>query len=91
MKTISVVSNTGQNYQFVDNGSPMQGGVKDVYFAPDKSYVVAFFRDRQDAQAKDRLDNIVKRYRESIFNQPGGDYWKNLFCWPYDIIEHKKN
>jgi serine/threonine protein kinase len=88
MKTISVVSNTGQNYQFVDNGSPMQGGVKDVYFAPDKSYVVAFFRDQQDAQAKDRLDNIVKRYRESIFNQPGGDYWKNLFCWPYDIIEH---
>lgn len=88
MKTISVVSNTGQNYQFVDNGSPMQGGVKDVYFAPDKSYVVAFFRDHQDAQAKDRLDNIVKRYRESIFNQPGGDYWKNLFCWPYDIIEH---
>ena len=88
MKTISVVSNTGQNYQFVDNGSPMQGGVKDVYFAPDKSYVVAFFRDHQDAQAKDRLDNIVKRYRESIFNQPGGEYWKNLFCWPYDIIEH---
>ena len=88
MKTISVVSSNGQSYQFVDNGSPMQGGVKDVYFAPDKSYVVAFFRDHQDAQAKDRLDNIVKRYRESIFNQPGGDYWKNLFCWPYDIIEH---
>jgi serine/threonine protein kinase len=88
MKTVSVISSNGQTYQFVDNGSPMQGGVKDVYFSPDKSYVVAFFRDPQDTNSKDRLENIVKRYRESIFNQPGGEYWKNLFCWPYDMVDH---
>lgn len=88
MSTITVRSASGTTYQYVDNGSPMQGGVKDVYFAPDKSYVVAFFRDHQDASSKDRLENIVKKYRESIFNQPAGDYWKNLFCWPYDIVEH---
>jgi serine/threonine protein kinase len=88
MSTITLRSPKGVTYQYVDNGSPMQGGMKDVYFAPDKSYVIAFFRDQQDANSKDRLDNIVNRFRESIFNQPGGEYWKNLFCWPYDIIEH---
>ena len=88
MSTVTVRSSKGATYQYVDNGSPMQGGMKDVYFAPDKSYVVAFFRDQQDANSKDRLDNIVNRFRESIFNQPGGEYWKNLFCWPYDMVEH---
>jgi serine/threonine protein kinase len=66
----------------------MQGGMKDVYFAPDKSYVIAFFRDQQDANSKDRLENIVNRFRESIFSQAGGEYWKDLFCWPYDLVEH---
>lgn len=88
MATISVRSSKGTTYQYVDNGSPMQGGMKDVYFAPDKSYVIAFFRDEQDSNSKDRLENIVNRFRESIFSQVGGDYWKDLFCWPYDLIEH---
>ena len=88
MATISVRSSKGTTYQYVDNGSPMQGGMKDVYFAPDKSYVIAFFRDEQDANSKDRLENIVNRFRESIFIQVGGDYWKDLFCWPYDLVEH---
>jgi serine/threonine protein kinase len=87
-KTVTVKTAEGKSYQYVDDGSPMQGGLKDVYFSPDKSYVVAFFRDPQDFNAKDRLANIVKRYRESIFNQAGGDYWKNLYCWPYDMVEH---
>lgn len=89
MQTISVTSSKGKTYQFIDKGSPAAaGGMKDVYFAPDKSYVVAFFRDRQDANSKDRLESIVGRFRDSIFNQPGGDYWKNLFCWPHDMLEY---
>lgn len=89
MSSIVVVKTSdGKTYQFVDNGSPMQGGMKDVYFSPDKSYVVAFFRDKQDFNSKERLNNIVKLYRERIFSQAGGDYWKDLFCWPYDIVEH---
>ena len=63
------------------------GGMKDVYFSPDKRYVVALFRDPQDAQARERLQMIVGRYRESIFNQVGGDYWQNLFCWPTAMLE----
>jgi serine/threonine protein kinase len=88
MVKVTVHSPSGNVYQFVDNGSPMQGGMKDVFFSPDKSYVVAFFRDDQDVNAKDRLNNIVNKYKDSIFNQPGGEYWKSLFCWPFDIVEH---
>lgn len=64
-----------------------QGGMKDVYFSPDKSYVVAFFRDTLDHQGKERLRSIVGTYREGIFNQQGGDYWRDLFCWPTGIVE----
>lgn len=88
MSTITIRSNSGATYQYVDNGEPMQGGMKDVYFSPDKSYVVAFFRDTQDYNSKDRLENIVNRYRDNIFNQKGGDYWKKRFCWPKDVVDH---
>jgi serine/threonine protein kinase len=49
---------------------------------------VAFFRDKQDAQAKDRLMNIVGPYRERIYSQAGGDYWKDKYCWPTKLVEH---
>jgi hypothetical protein len=70
-KTITVKTAEGKTYQFVDDGSPMQGGMKDVYFAPDKSYVVAFFRDKQDFNSKERLNNIVKNISGKNF-QSGG-------------------
>ncbi|MGH8591638.1 MAG: helix-hairpin-helix domain-containing protein [Gammaproteobacteria bacterium] len=63
------------------------GGMKDVYFSPDRSYVVGFFRDRQDFQAKDRVTMIAGRYRDGIFNQAGGEYWKDLYCWPTGVVE----
>ncbi len=77
----------GQTIEYVDEliGS---GAMKDVYFAPDKSYVVAFYREPQDAQARDRLDMITGRYKDGIFTQTGGDYWRNLFCWPTAMVEH---
>ena len=76
----------GSTVEFVDEviGS---GAMKDVYFSPDKSYVVGFFKKPQDANSKDRLQNITGVYRERIFNQVGGDYWKNLFCWPEKLVE----
>ena len=78
--------------QFVDNGSPMQGGLKDVYFSPDKSYVVAFFRDKltpaEYSGLRDRLLEITGRMRERIFSQAGGDYWKDLYCWPTKVVEY---
>ena len=85
-QTITLKASDGSTVQFVDEviGS---GAMKDVYFSPDKSYVVGFFRTPQDANNKDRLTNITGLYRERIFNQPGGDYWEKLFCWPTKLVE----
>lgn len=85
-KTVTLTADNGTKIQFTDEviGS---GAMKDVYFSPDKSYVVCFFREKLDAQALERLDSITSRYRESIFNQAGGDYWKNLFCWPTTTVK----
>ncbi len=46
MQTITVKSilDPNKSYQYIDNGEPMRGGVKDVYFSPDRKYVVAFYR-----------------------------------------------
>lgn len=78
----------GQPVEFVDKmiGS---GAMKDVYFSPDRSYVVALFRDPQDAQARERLMMIAGSYRDGIFGQVGGDYWNEVFCWPTGVVEHE--
>lgn len=86
-KVIKTQTTDGKPVEFVDE-IIASGGMKDVYFSPDKSYVIAFFRDKQNAQSKDRLENVVGIYRERILNQVGGEYWNNLFCWPYALVEH---
>ena len=85
----------GQNVEFVDE-IIASGAMKDVYMSPDKSYVVAFFKkensfyqSRADFEAqKDRLKEIASAKWESIFSGVGGDYWKNLFCWPRGVLLH---
>lgn len=89
-KTVNSVINTGKSYQYVDNGEPMRGGMKDVYFSPDKSYVVAFYRDAQDFASRERLRKIVTDYYNSFFNREGGDYYRDLYCWPTDMVEADK-
>ena len=78
----------GSDVEYVDEviGS---GTMKDVYFSPCKSYVVAFYRAPLDSAAKERLEMITGRYRESIFNNEQGQYWSKLFCWPEKIVEHR--
>ena len=65
------------------------GGMKDVYFSPDKTFVVAFYREDCTEEIRQRLEAITGLYRERIFNQAGGDYWKNIFCWPSKIVLYK--
>lgn len=86
--TIKLKTLTGKDVSFVEDiiGS---GAMKDVYFSPDKSYVVALFKESHDYQLKDRLIMLTGQYKDSIFNQVGGEYWKNLFCWPTDVVEYK--
>lgn len=86
-KIVRIKAKDGSDIQFVDEISGA-GAMKDVYFAPDRSYVVAFFRENQDFNAVERLEKIVGTYRERIFDGPGGDYWKSLFCWPTKMVEH---
>src|SRR4030095_9312930 len=81
------VIHAGKTYPFVDNGEPMRGGMKDVYFGPDKSYVVAFYRDKQDYNSRERLKKLVSQYYDSFFNREGGEYFKELYCWPTDMVE----
>lgn len=83
---IKLTASDGSTVEFVKK-DPMQGGTKDVYFSPDKSYVVGFYRKPQDANSRARLENIVGAYRDGIFNQVGGDYWKKQFCWPTKLVE----
>lgn len=85
-KTVTLQASDGTSVQFIDEviGS---GAMKDVYFSPDKSYVVGFFRQPLDANGKDRLANITGVYRKRIFDQVGGEYWQNLFCWPSRMVE----
>lgn len=65
-----------------------QGGMKDVYMGGDKSYVVAWYRDTLDHAGHERLKAIVGSYREGIQNREGGDYWRDLFCWPTAIVQN---
>lgn len=83
---ITLTAHDGSTIEFVNQiiGS---GAMKDVYFSPDKSYVVGFFRQPQTFQAIERLENITGVYRDKIFKQAGGDYWKDLFCWPTTLVE----
>jgi serine/threonine protein kinase len=92
---VKLLGLSGNHIEFMDNGDPMQGGMKDVYFSPDKSYVVAFFRDYDSTknrqaynQLRDRMMEIVTTKKDGIFNQEGGAYWTDLLCWPYDLVEY---
>ncbi|MGP1460840.1 MAG: helix-hairpin-helix domain-containing protein [Bacteroides sp.] len=87
-QVVELVAVDGTPIEYIDEviGS---GGSKDVYYSPDKSYVVAFFRKTPDANTQARLENIVSRYRKSIFEQEFGDYWRRFFCWPTNIVYHE--
>ncbi|MDR2198747.1 MAG: kinase [Deltaproteobacteria bacterium] len=88
MSIVRLTANDGSIVEFDDCGGspPKQGGVKDVYFTTDNKHAVAFFRDKLDAVALDRIDRLVNKYRKTIFDQPEGDFWKDIFCWPEKIV-----
>lgn len=83
---VSVKGISGRTYEYIWKDDAPAGAMKTVYFSPDKSYVVAYFKYPQDANAIDRLQNLVGTYRKSIFDGVGGDYWERVYCWPSDLI-----
>jgi hypothetical protein len=76
----------GRQVEFVvDPDKAMEGGMKIVYFTPDKSSVVCFFKDQTDATRRMRLDAVLGKFNPTT--QPNGEYWKKLFCWPTGIVQ----
>jgi hypothetical protein len=88
--TVRSVNDPNKTYEFNDNGEPMRGGLKDVYFSPDKSYVVALFRDKLDENQKERLKRITNYYLPQIQSKEAADYFlEEVFRWPADVVEHR--
>ncbi len=83
-----ITATDGTELEYIDEliGS---GTMKDVYFSPCKTYVVAFYREPLDAVGLARLEMITGRYRDSIFNNEQGAYWNYLFCWPNKIVHYQ--
>ncbi len=81
----TITSSTGEVIEYYDEiiGS---GGMKDVYFSTDKKKAVAFFRDKLDSVAIERLKMITVEYKDGIFGNEHADYWKQLFCWPQSTV-----
>ena len=88
MSLIRLQTLDGHTVEYDDAAMLGQGGMKDVYIGRDKSYVVAWYRDKLDAAGQERLKAIVGSYREGIQNREGGDYWRDLFCWPTAIVQN---
>ena len=57
-QTIRLTATDGSTVEFIYDviGS---GAMKDVYFSPDKTYVVGSLRNPQDAIAKERLQKMT--------------------------------
>jgi serine/threonine protein kinase len=88
--TVKSINDPAKTYEYVDNGEPMRGGMKDVYFSPDRRYVVAIFREKLDFNQKERLQKITNHYLPQIQNKEAGDYYLNeVYRWPTDVIEAK--
>jgi serine/threonine protein kinase len=85
---VTCSSTEGEPIEFVDD-IIASGAMKDVYFSPDKSYVVAFYKTAQDAQSQERLQMITGQYRHNIFNATGAAYWQRIFCWPQAMLQYQ--
>ncbi len=88
MAIVTLRAQDGSEVRFDEATLISKGGMKDVYFSPDRSYVVAFYRAPLDYAGHERLKAIVGQYRTNIYERDGGDYWKDLMCWPTRIVDH---
>ena len=90
IKTVTSIISKNRTYQYFDNGEPIVGSLKDVYFSPDKTFVVAIYRTIQEYSTTVKLKKIVTQYHDNILHKDGGAYYKDLYCWPIDVIEDGK-
>lgn len=87
MTTRSATLKDGRTVPYVEVEDPPMGGMKRVFFAPDRSQVIAFFHDKAastDPNRIARLDAVVGRFNPTLDPETGA-YWRQLFCWPTAI------
>ena len=84
---IKVTATDGTPLEFYDEVKS-SGGMKDCYFSTNKKYVCLVFRDAKhnNPANKERLEIICGLYKQRIFQEAGGEYWKNLFVWPEHVF-----
>ena len=84
---ITLTATDGSTVEFYDE-IKASGGVKDVYFSTDGTYVVGFYRKALSANDRQRIEDIVNVHRQRIFTpDAAGRYWENFFAWPTKIVE----
>ena len=84
---ITLTATDGSTVEFYDE-IKASGGVKDVYFSTDGTYVVGFYRKALSANDRQRIEDIVNVHRQRIFTpDAAGQYWENFFAWPTKIVE----
>ncbi len=88
----------GSEIEYVLTKNPPRGGMKHTYFTPDKSFVVQFFNDPENAAdpaIHDRIKAIIGRYNPTVSEADGGAagndertaaYFSKCFCWPVGIV-----
>lgn len=84
---IKVTATDGTPLEFYDEVKS-SGGMKDCYFSTDKKYVCLVFREAKhnNPANRDRLETICGLYKKRIFEEAGGEYWKQLFVWPEHVF-----
>ena len=85
---VTVVTPKGNSYLFIKRSKAGSGGFKDVYFSPDKTYVVGFFRKTPSKRIQTRISKIIDYYQSKIFyNDTVEQNLRPLLCWPKDIVK----
>lgn len=83
---VTLTATDGSSVEFYDE-IKASGGVKDVYFSTDGTYVVAFYRKALNPNDRQRIDDIVNTHRQLIFTTDEvGKYWATLFAWPTKLL-----
>ena len=88
MTLVKISARDGSQVEFI-NKNPKSGKMKEVYFAPDHSYVVAFYKTMPDANRMECLEEIVGTYRQRIIKGRSGNYWRDLFRWPEKLVDYQ--
>jgi serine/threonine protein kinase len=88
MVSVATLDN-GDEIDYEDASLPAEGGMKSVYFTPDRKSAIAFFKDPNainDRNRIKRLEAVIGRFNPTV--GINGHYWKQLFCWPTAIVKH---